>query len=195
MPTFMNIMKKTIAWAIAIAALSASLILLFLKINRKEPNITVVNHEMVGNEIIVARDTFKKKKHVISPPRKEPIFKLIPPPEPSVELACVDSSETQEPDPFAFTLVDKEPMLINSSDCIAHLTLPNSDEKCLRSGSVAIRVLVDTNGQCVKSFLLRASNSCLSDAVHRIFPCFTFRPASLKGKPVKAWMTIPMFIN
>lgn len=187
-------MKKIIVWAIAIAALSASLILLFLKINRKESNITFVNHEIVGNEIIVARDTFKKKKHVISPPREEPIFKLIPPPEPPVELVRVDSSVTQEPDPNAFILVDKEPMPIKLSECLSNLTLPNSDEKCLRSGSVAIRVLVDTNGQCVKSFLLRASNSCLSEAVHRLVPCFRFTPAYLNEKPVQAWVTVPYCI-
>jgi hypothetical protein len=194
-PTVTNIMKMAISWAIAITALSATLILLFLKINLKEPSITFSNQQIVGDEFIVARDTLKKKKLVISPPSKESIFKLIPPPEPPVELAHVDGSETQEPDPFAFTLVDKEPMPIKIGECVQYLDLPNSDEKCLRSGSVAIRVLVDTNGLCVKSFLLRASSSCLGEAVLCLVPCFTFKPASLKGKPVQAWMTIPMYIN
>lgn len=84
--------------------------------------------------------------------------------------------------------VDDPPSLRTSS-----IEYPDRARQRDIEGSVRVTVLVGTDGRVKKLQILEANPpGVFEDAVREAVPNWTFNPARYRGRPVEAWVTIPI---
>ncbi len=97
----------------------------------------------------------------------------------------------EEPNPYEFVLVEKEPAPVNMDDIKQRIGYPPQAKEAGIEGIVTVRVLVDENGNYVKHIVLNSPHPILTKAVEKELPKLKFTPGIQAGKPIKVWVNIP----
>jgi protein TonB len=116
----------------------------------------------------------------------------------NLELATVPPPPPREEDEFehyAFIAYDAAPVLIGGYQAIReHLKYPELARLAGMEATVIIAVLIDKNGNSVKTEVLKAAGSCLGfeEAAQKAVMKVKWKPAMQRDMPVKVWMSIPI---
>ena len=111
-------------------------------------------------------------------------------------LACYlpsvgQQQQTVEHDTISYALVDQEPIPLNLSEIVAHISYPPKAVQAGIEGLVQVMVQVDSYGNYVNHEVVRSPHPLLSEAVNTYLPCLMFSPAVHEDMPVEAWRGIP----
>jgi protein TonB len=96
-----------------------------------------------------------------------------------------------DPDPFQFVAVEKEPQPVNMDDIKKRIGYPPAAREAGIEGTVLVRVLVDEKGNYVKHIVLQSPHPLLQKAVEKELPSLKFTPGIQAGKPIRVWVNIP----
>jgi len=89
--------------------------------------------------------------------------------------------------PPDFIEVDKEPTVISRKDAV----YPELAQRAGIEGKVWVKVWVDTKGRARNVVVLKSDNEVFNQSAVEAAKQFVFTPASLHGKPVSVWVSIP----
>ena len=149
----------------------------------------------------------------IPPPPPKVIPDRVPPPPPDEELmedTAIDiidydwnaledsevidesSDDDGDPDVHEFVLLEKEPELVDRESTLKTIKYPAIAKEAEISGKVIIRILVDEKGVYKKHVVLRDPHPLLTKSVEKGIHQWKWKPAVQAGKPVAAWVTVPV---
>lgn len=107
------------------------------------------------------------------------------------EAVEVVEPKQEDPDPFQFIAVEKEPQPVNLDDIKKRIGYPPAAREAGIEGTVVVRVLVDEKGNYVKHIVLQSPHPLLEKAVVKELPNLKFTPGIQAGKPIRVWVNIP----
>lgn len=102
-----------------------------------------------------------------------------------------DYSAENEVGPNEFVLYEIEPEPLNMDSVLGISEYPDEAIEKGIEGKVLVRVQFDEKGDYLKHIVIHDPHPLLTREVNFLLPKLRFRPAIVKGEPIKAWLTLP----
>lgn len=106
-------------------------------------------------------------------------------------LSLTAQSDTTEPDPNAFVMLENEPQPINMNEVVAMIGYPLEAKEKGITGKVIVRILIDEEGKYVKHLIVKKEDTILNEAVELKIHHLKFTPAIQGEKAIRTWVSIP----
>lgn len=100
-----------------------------------------------------------------------------------------DDSQSGEPDPNAFMLVEELPVVLNKDEVAKAIGYHPMAREAEIQGKVFVRILVDKDGSYVRSIVTRDVHPLLTKSVTKNIDRLKFSPGVMGGRPTKMWST------
>jgi TonB family protein len=104
----------------------------------------------------------------------------------------LDRNRRSDINPNVFVNVDKQALPTNMNDFKTKIKYPKEALQKGIEGKVLIRVLVDTTGIPIDTTLIRSADQLFTEEVMKHIYSLRFEPATLYGKPIFFWSTVPL---
>jgi periplasmic protein TonB len=118
-----------------------------------------------------------------------------PPPPDQIEISTTSEiktgDETPDPEWDAFLAVDVQPNL-DLAALQSSLLYPKAAAEAGIEGTVIVRVLIGVDGKPLRSMIDSSPSPLLNPAAVSAVMAATFTPAQMEGKPLKAWVSVPV---
>jgi hypothetical protein len=109
-----------------------------------------------------------------------------------IAQACFPSEPSpKEPIHNEFLIFEPEPEPLNLDSVKLLIQHPG----ICAEGKVIVRVMLDTEGYYLQHIVLRTPHELWTASVVAVLPLLRFTPATMAGKPIKCWVTIPFPIK
>ncbi len=109
----------------------------------------------------------------------------------SLENNITTEVREEEPDPYAFYPIEKEPY-IDIKELLKKVVYPDVAKRAGIEGRVNIRVLIGKSGVPKKHIIESTDSDLLNESAAKAVMSVVFTPAIQNNQPVECWVSIPI---